>query len=1058
MTRASVLVLFAALASCSPKKSREAASETIIITLPASAASAIDFSWRKQQGDFPQDKPGYLILTTEDALTYSKFLPEFVKQKESMGFHVYVATEKDYGTGKTGNAQAKQVREWMREFHKRAGIKYALLIGNSNPRSTDLPAHSIPDGERGGIDAPYADLDGKWVDLYLNATPEQVRANPNSNGQGSIILSQAWRSSGARADELIVSRINYVGNEIGNGAYDLDRILEKTIRYERDTEAGKNLDWRANALSCTTNYGSGNWDTPWLKAIEAEGGRFELRSSRGPIGELPPQNLVDGLPVNAELLTQSQRRGLLAHMSHAWNRGAEGIADNGQILRDTDPRYPSAIAIAGCTSLALADGCHMGQAWLRSGAIFAMGTSWSGNNNSRVPFHTRMLKERVSVGEAGKSEVIQYGDPSLHVLPPKGAPVRALQISPATPGYYEERTLYPNTQIKPLTQTYTLTNRSKDSMTVKVETNAPWIAFSTTFVALKPGESTQVTATSNRKASTLAPGKHVADVRFSREDGQVDHRSLSLALQPLSITACYSFDAIEKAKQFPDLTIVPGNNRDVRSMQLVRKAAVTPENKNPGMEPIPGFAFDPQGKVGGAVRLDKPVKGWSRGRAFGTQWRGISTSFWFKLVLSVDAAGLLTFAGNGKPGNLGTIKVGEWHFVQLRTDFANGKAKASLDGAPEIITDATKVAADTLSLGSFTGSVDELKTWSGELTNADVTKEFAAASQSFAPAPVEAVAGLPLAEGGEVSAPKEIPAVLEMKDATVKLDIASALAANQLTCTLRDAPEWLDFKDGVFSLKPGTDFDRIDFGGYDLFLVLTAKDGPFAGCVCEHTLKVRIPIPEVRMRIARAADNTLSFVSAGGDKRPLGKGVIRYTTDGSPVTVNSPVYEKPFKTDGDKVTARFFYLGEYPYMPVTMNSEFGITREKWKPLSVTGHPGTLAASANVFDGKSETAWTHKGEKLPQALAWDLGEAVTMTALSCHSTIANSTGRISDYVVHASGDGKTWRQVHSGKYADSPGAQRIELEKPCTARYLKLEATALYGGKDMVLAELEVYSR
>ena len=82
----------------------------------------------------------------------------------------------------------------------------------------------------------------------------------------------------------------------------------------------------------------------------------------------------------------------------------------------------------------------------------------------------------------------------------------------------------------------------------------------------------------------------------------------------------------------------------------------------------------------------------------------------------------------------------------------------------------------------------------------------------------------------------------------------------------------------------------------------------------------------------------------------------------------------------------------------------------------------------------------------------------MTALSCHSTIADQKGRISEYVLHASDDGKTWRQVQSGAYADSPIAQRIELAQPCPARYLKLEATALHGGKDMVIAELEVYSR
>ena len=172
MTRTWTLLLIAILASCSSKQSHNEGADDTAAATPASAATAarpataatpampINFSWRQKTGDFPKDKPGYLILCTEDALTYSKVLPQFVKQKESMGFHVYVATETDYGTGKTGNAQAAQVRAWMREFNKRAGLKYALLIGDSSPHSEDLPSPTIPDGERGGLEPSYADLDG----------------------------------------------------------------------------------------------------------------------------------------------------------------------------------------------------------------------------------------------------------------------------------------------------------------------------------------------------------------------------------------------------------------------------------------------------------------------------------------------------------------------------------------------------------------------------------------------------------------------------------------------------------------------------------------------------------------------------------------------------------------------------------------------------------------------------------------------------------------------------------------------------------------------------------
>ena len=173
---ATFLLALAVYAGASRKDSAPATITTKAIE--PSNPTGIDFSWRQKTGDFPKDKPGYLIITTVYALTYWKVLPQFVKQKESMGFYVYVATEKDYGTGKTGNAQAAQVRAWMREFHKRAGLKYALLIGNSNPRSADLPSPTIPDCERGGLEDSYCDLDGKWVDLYLNATKEEVHALP----------------------------------------------------------------------------------------------------------------------------------------------------------------------------------------------------------------------------------------------------------------------------------------------------------------------------------------------------------------------------------------------------------------------------------------------------------------------------------------------------------------------------------------------------------------------------------------------------------------------------------------------------------------------------------------------------------------------------------------------------------------------------------------------------------------------------------------------------------------------------------------------------------------
>lgn len=1040
----------------------------------ANNSDRIDFSWRAKMGDFPQDKPGYLILTTEDALTYSKVLPEFVKQKEAMGFYVYVATEQDYGTGKTGNAQAAQVRVWMREFNKRAGLKYALLIGNSSSRSSDLPSPTIPDGERGGMEEAYADLDGAWVDLYLNTTEKDTRSSWEQMCAGSILKTKYLRQGGGRKDDVIMSRIAYVGNEIGNGAYDLDRILEKTIRYERDTIAGKNLDWRGHALSIITNYGGTNWDDPFIKSVETAGGSFEWHSQLGISGPYVPENTFDGRAANAELMHQNRRRGLLCTMSHGYSRGGEGIMSRDGVFANMDDRWPSAIGVAACTAFALADNGNTGQTWLRKGGIFACGTGWSGNNNSRVPMQRNLIEKRVSVGEAVRNAVVTYGDPSLHVLPPEGTPLRALLVTPAFNAHYEERTLASDVAFKPVTETYTLKNQSKEEMQVTVECDAGWVALSAKKLTLKPDETAKVEVASNDRAQKLAPGTHVANLRFLRDDGQRDERRFAVNLQPVKLTSAYTFDEVFQGNRFPDVFSAPKPKAHEDHASLWLLAVNFGPHWNPFVklgDKVPGVAPEPQGKVGGALRLDSPKAPFRRRLAGFSQWRGASASLWFKVdaipaakksttilsapfSLTLDDKGTLLFAqGGSKAAPLSVIQPGEWNYILLRSDIDGGKVRATLNFQREVIAEASRPPAAMLTLGSFAGAVDEIRTWSGELSDAAARSELAVAAKPFvAPAPAP---NATYADDGVLRAPKGMPVAFDITDASKSLDVTKLLADAGLDFAgLREAPEWLEYKNGVLALKPGTDFDRIDFGGYDFFLVLKSKDGR----VCEHSLKARIPVPEVRIRITRAADNTLSIVSVGGEKKPLAKGVIRYTTDGSPVNVNSPIYSQPFKTDGNKVTARFFYLGEYPYASVTLDSEFGIPREKWKALAVSGSGGTLAKAPTAFDGRSDTAWKNAGGVLPQFFAWELGAATSITAFSVHSTIKDADGRLNGFVLYASDDGKSWRKIKEGELESSPNALRIKLDAPHTARYLKLEATSLHVGKDLVITELEVYSR
>jgi hypothetical protein len=694
-----------------------------------------------------------------------------------------------------------------------------------------------------------------------------------------------------------------------------------------------------------------------------------------------------------------------------------------------------------------------------------------------VPLQVNQLEKRVSVGEAVNNAVVQYGDPSLHVLPPAGTPVTALQIQPSICGHYEERTLEPGVSFKPVMQTYSLTNRSSSAMKIHAECDALWLGLSSTSLEIPPNQTATITATSKSRLEAMAPGTHVATIRFARADGQMDERRVGVLLQAVTLAMGFSFDAATQENRFEDnsLAIPPKNPwHDNSSLWLVEA------QKGPHWNPfvkvgskIEGYAAEPQGKVGGALRLSNPAKPWSRGIGGFAQWRGVSESFWFKVdalpedkkkatistapfTLTVDSKGSLAFAKGAKAAELGTIQTGEWHFVQFRTDVAAKSVKARIDGKGEVTTAANIGATDAVTLGSFVGALDELKAWSGELSDAALAAEWTTSSTPFRkPAPAAPVNYL---DDGVFRAPKEIPAVFDLANAGARLDLSKVLADHQLSATLREAPEWLELKGGVLALKPGVDFDYLDFGGYDFSLVLKAEGGTFAGRTCEKSLKVRIPVPEVQIRITRAADDMVAIVNArnrpGTPPIPLAKGVIRYTTDGSPVTDTSLVYDKPFKMEGKNITARFFYLGDYPMAPVKKDAQWGIPHDAWKAVAVSGDPGTAKAAANAMDGRHDTVWQNQGGTLPQFLSIALGKEETLSAVSVHSTIKDPDGRIKGFALYTSSDNKSWQKVKEGELESSPNAVKIPLDAPVKARFLKLEATSLHMGADMTVTEID----
>lgn len=752
--------------------------------LCAAAPAPIDFSWRKHEADFPKDKPAYLILTTEDALQWSKVLPEFVQHKEGVGFRVYVVTEKDYGSGKTGNEQAFHLRAWLRKFQQRTNARYALFIGDGSPSSANLPSPTRPDGEHTGMDEAFRDLDGRcndsggdWIDAYLRSLPEQPnRALPAKN-------------------ELLMGRISYLGNEIGNSVYDLDRILAKFMRYENETLAGKNLDWRGRAISVVSNYGGSAWDLGFKDSMEKAGGLFEHHSTswnmadgNSPIPDMIPENFQgtwSSFSLSDQLVFQTRPHGLMANMSHGCNRGSEGILDQGEIFRDMDDRHPSVVGITACTALHLADNCNMGQAHLRRDAIFSFGTSHSGNNGYRTPLLEKLIESRGSIGEAFDmldsycAGIVWYGDPSLRVLRPKGEPLAVLQVNPTLGYHYEERTVDMSRPIKPVVKTYTVTNQSKQPMTVVVSTGVNWLTASVPKLELQPGKSAKVEVRTNGAADQLPNGAWHAAIRFcNTQNGLEEERRLSLSLQPLALASYHSFDAdgkppvgqpVKPPAQFQDWVKGDFPGSVAANSGTIALPPVPPATAGT-QAPEPPMSWEEKGRVGGALRFNGKGQPLTVSTPDYLSWRGYSASFWVKLdalpaekgmtvllqapvTLAVNDRGVLSMVRDGEPVTVGTVTAGAWQFIQIRSDLARAQVRASLNGKAEVACafSSSHSLANYTTFAPFAGSLDELKIWSGEWSDWDRANEIRSAA-------------------GEVSVANPVPALRATASVNTRLE------------------------------------------------------------------------------------------------------------------------------------------------------------------------------------------------------------------------------------------------------------------------------------------------
>ena len=110
-------------------------------------------------------------------------------------------------------------------------------------------------------------------------------------------------------------------------------------------------------------------------------------------------------------------------------------------------------------------------------------------------------------------------------------------------------------------------------------------------------------------------------------------------------------------------------------------------------------------------------------------------------------------------------------------------------------------------------------------------------------------------------------------------------------------------------------------------------------------------------------------------------------------------------------------------------------------------------ASNLVDGDTETTWhtmySVTVAKYPHWVDFDAGEVKTIKGfVYLPRQDGGTNGMIKDYTLQVSMDGKTWGEVVAkGSFGKGSQAQRVTLDKPVKARYIRFTGLSSQNGSD-----------
>ena len=217
--------------------------------------------------------------------------------------------------------------------------------------------------------------------------------------------------------------------------------------------------------------------------------------------------------------------------------------------------------------------------------------------------------------------------------------------------------------------------------------------------------------------------------------------------------------------------------------------------------------------------------------------------------------------------------------------------------------------------------------------------------------------------------------------------------------------------------------------------ILDSKACPVISNIAAYKIPELVTLPVIK----RSKNGIVSL------KAESPQALIYYTIDGSDPTVKSMLFTKPFEFKNCGIVKAKAFTSDLVKSSDIVTAEFGISKEKWKIVSVDDEHKELKAEYAIDDDPStfwHTHWSGSYKKHPHEIVIDFSEELSLTGFTfLPRQDGNTSGNIITYDLFLSIDNATWKPVikngQFGNIVNNPILQTVPFSKKETARYLKL---------------------